>query len=117
MEVALSDAEAEYQTVLQGFAFLQGMTFRKDVTCISEFQTREKVWEKCEEMVFSDVKVEFQRVRVIPHLRPAVKENGHTHTEKIIIIIKKSRHSQKELMKISEFKVRKNDHNLLGYRK
>lgn len=57
MEVALSDAGAEYQTVLQGFAFLQGMTFRKDVACISEYQTREKVWEKCEEMVFSDVKV------------------------------------------------------------
>ena len=57
MEVALSDAGAEYQTVLQGFAFLQGLTFRKDVTCFNEYQTRDKVWEKCEEMVFSDVKV------------------------------------------------------------
>lgn len=51
--------------------FYKEWSIWKGVTCISEYWTGEKVWETCEETVFTELKVQFQRNSGIPHLRPS----------------------------------------------
>lgn len=58
--------------------FCKEWSFWKHVTCISEYWSREKVWEMWEAIVFSELKVQSQRTCGIPYLRLAMKENRHS---------------------------------------